>query len=503
MRASGGGGGGGTIVLDPEGLRRSASLLSEAASAYDGSASRLSGTAYPEMPPGVREQVVGAVSAAGSELAAVVPELLESARELQTRALWGDIADRLAAGYDLEDGQLAEFKAAMASGALLRYAEPWQAELARSYAEELQEDEEGSGGVMGFLEDVGGGIADFFEGAFDAVAEPVSMIYRLTPLHSDWTDQWRQLGEGLAYGVTHPVEFGKAIIGLDVLRERGFAYWLGNLAPTAAAAFFTGGAAAAARGASATARTARLVENADDLRRLGAASGRPGRIDYSRGLADDLANFRDNRAFLHEGPLGEELRLVQYFDKSSERASLKWWTSTDEANSMRTIDEVRERLALLPEWGERDAVRTARVPRGTEVEFLHGEAAEQRVAHGAAVRRRRRAVPLPRLRRAMATRDEGDPVTGGYAELAEGARAEAEALRDRWRAGGDADGARLAERLASLLAEARDAAGEGRLPPRDGGFPLTRFVSDYDWGDEGRDVVERVYALQRYWQEHA
>jgi hypothetical protein len=32
------------------------------------------------------------------------------------------------------------------------------------------------------------------------------------------------------------------------------------------------------------------------------------------------------------------------------------------------------------------------------------------------------------------------------------------------------------------------------------GFPLTRFVGEYDWGPDGDELVERVYALQRIWE---
>jgi hypothetical protein len=192
------------------------------------------------------------------------------------------------------------------------------------------------------------------------------------------------------------LEFGKALIGLDALRERGFAYWIGNLAPAAAATVLSGGAAAAVRGGSTTSRLARagaaleritpgarLVENADDLRRLETAAVRAGRLDYSRGFADDLANFAGGKAWLHDGPIDRDLTLVQYFDESSSRASMKWWTSTGSANDMTTIEEVRQRLALLPEWGERDAVRVARVPHGSHVEFLHGTAADQTAQTGA------------------------------------------------------------------------------------------------------------------------
>jgi hypothetical protein len=80
---------------------------------------------------------------------------------------------------------------------------------------------------------------------------------------------------------------------------------------------------------------------------------------------------------LHEGPLDRDLNLVQYPVGDGTAATAKWWTSTGEANAAQTIDDVRERLALLPEWGERESVRVARIPTGTDVEYLYGRAAPQ------------------------------------------------------------------------------------------------------------------------------
>lgn len=40
-------------------------------------------------------------------------------------------------------------------------------------------------------------------------------------------------------------------------------------------------------------------------------------------------------------------------------------------------EDVREALALLSEWGARDAVSLARIPKGSKVTFVVGEAAKQ------------------------------------------------------------------------------------------------------------------------------
>jgi hypothetical protein len=392
MRAIGGGGGGGTIVLDPEGLRRNAALLDQAADAFGTIGGRLRGTAYPEMPPGVREHVVSVVTGAAADLASLPAELTGSARELRTRALWADIADKLSAGVELEGAYLDAFKAARANGDLLRYAEPWQADLANEYAEKLREEEEGSGGVLGFLEDVGGGILEFAEGAWDGIKDPLVMLYELTPLNEDWTDRWGDLGRGLAYGVTHPLEFGEALIGLDVLRERGFSYWLGNLAPTVAAAFFTGGGSAALRG---TRTVSTLVRSSDDVARHAMRMGRGTYVDDAaaaarrvpyRGFDNALENFNPGAVF-HDGPTsGRALVNFHNSERSLEagQRSLGWWGDPDEALRFGTQEGLRDRMALPQNWDDvggrvmaRDEVSIGYVPEGAPTTHLSGTARDQ------------------------------------------------------------------------------------------------------------------------------
>lgn len=70
--------------------------------------------------------------------------------------------------------------------------------------------------------------------------------------------------------------------------------------------------------------------------------------------------------------------IVQYHDGNSQIGngrSLMWWTSTDQANSMNTMRSVKGKPALP--WGERNSVSIARIPAGTEIEYLHGTARSQ------------------------------------------------------------------------------------------------------------------------------
>jgi hypothetical protein len=228
-----------------------------------------------------------------AQLNALPQPILSIAQELRVRAFWAQIADRLEGGYGLSGAALTEFKAAYASGLLTRYAEPWEADLAKAYAKKLH-DEEHPGGFAGFLH----GVGDFFSGAWDAIKDPAVEIYHLSPLSSGWTQQWVDLGKGLEYGVTHPVTFGEELINLQALHDRGFAYWLGNLAPAAAAVMLSGGAAAGLRGAETADRVVSGLAEAD---RLGEADGA---LAQSAKLAQSLGGDHQwTFDVLHPGPL--------------------------------------------------------------------------------------------------------------------------------------------------------------------------------------------------------
>ena len=105
----------------------------------------------------------------------------------------------------------------------------------------------------------------FFKGVYAALKDPAVEIYRLTPVSGGWTSHWSDLGKGLAYGVTHPVEFGEEMIDLQALHDQGFAYWLGNIAPAAAATVLSGGAAGALRSAGAADRVVAGLSETDRL----------------------------------------------------------------------------------------------------------------------------------------------------------------------------------------------------------------------------------------------
>ena len=73
------------------------------------------------------------------------------------------------------------------------------------------------------------------------------MVGGLVGLHGDTSDNWSALGSGLAHGITHPLDLGKAIINWEDLSPGHYSRWAGELVPSIAAAFFTGGGPPASR----------------------------------------------------------------------------------------------------------------------------------------------------------------------------------------------------------------------------------------------------------------
>ena len=58
-------------------------------------------------------------------------------------------------------------------------------------------------------------------------------------------------------------------------------------------------------------------------------------------------------------------------------ASLCYWTTVDEANGITTLNDYMDKLALSKDWGNRNTVKVARIPVGTEVKYAVGTAREQ------------------------------------------------------------------------------------------------------------------------------
>src|SRR4029453_8652426 len=130
----------GRIVIDPTELRRGATRIRDASSELSVAARSLGSLSMPEMPAGVAGEVEAGIASVSSQLQGMAPTLSEDAVELERRAVWAEIADRLQAGYPLEASQLREFLAWMKDGSLLRYATEEQAGLAGGYVGAMYRD---------------------------------------------------------------------------------------------------------------------------------------------------------------------------------------------------------------------------------------------------------------------------------------------------------------------------------------------------------------------------
>jgi len=149
----------------------------------------------------------------------------------------------------------------------------------------------------GLLDRVIDGVGDFFGGVWEGVkgiGETVVMLAKLSTIRmlidpEGWRRDVTDLGKGLRWGITHPVEFGKAIVDWETWKSNPLRAF-GKLVPDIAIALATAGtgtaASASARGASRgihaagdAADAARGLEHGTDAM---ADAGRAGRA------ADDL-----------------------------------------------------------------------------------------------------------------------------------------------------------------------------------------------------------------------
>ena len=185
---------------------------------------------------------------------------------------------------------------------------------------------------------------------------------------------------GIGTTIAHPIRSVKEIASAirEKAKEKGESYVggyiLGEVTQTVAAA----GAAAAAgkglKGAKAAKKTKPKKKN--DLADVGSkgAKNTATTIDYSYKFDRELVNFNDGYEI--RTTVDKELVLVQYSSDAPD-ASLCYWTTVDEANGLTTLDDYMDKLALSKDWGNRNTVKVARIPAGTEAKYAVGTAREQ------------------------------------------------------------------------------------------------------------------------------
>lgn len=113
-----------------------------------------------------------------------------------------------------------------------------------------------------------------------------------------------------------------------------------------------------------------------------------GPIDNPLGLGGGHGSFGPESVRAETINLKSDLLVVQYYDSSKQLGdnkddrSLKYWEATNTAQLSTLTDPshreaVKERSALLNEWGGRDMVQVALIPAGTEVHLISGPASPQ------------------------------------------------------------------------------------------------------------------------------
>ncbi|MEZ4873003.1 MAG: pre-toxin TG domain-containing protein [Bdellovibrionales bacterium] len=99
------------------------------------------------------------------------------------------------------------------------------------------------------------------------------------------------------------------------------------------------------------------------------------RINYSSHIEREVRNFEPGYRRI-QGAIDEDLILVKFHD-SENMGTMKYWTTLEQSNSISTIDDLHEQLALARVWGARDVVSVAKIPKGTEVSAIKGMARPQ------------------------------------------------------------------------------------------------------------------------------
>lgn len=128
MRTTRGPGGfGGRILVNAADLRRSSKRLRALAGDLNALGGRLQHSYFPAMPAEVAADARATIDAVFALVNGLGDPLAARASELDVRALWTEIADEVIAGAPLSDAQLQAFIAALQTGALVRYVEPWEA----------------------------------------------------------------------------------------------------------------------------------------------------------------------------------------------------------------------------------------------------------------------------------------------------------------------------------------------------------------------------------------
>jgi hypothetical protein len=218
-----------------------------------------------------------AMDANGPDIAAI-PGLVVQAGALQLEALSirGEAAAAAERAQEATRRAAAEFDAVTAMAPSVKRA-------IREYLEEHTEEAEDRG---------------LIQCGVDEVKETGGLLGNLVnPFGDNFGESWSNLGKGTWWLVTHPVDGGKMMIGLDTLQNEGADCWIGEAAPGLVLTVLSGGAGAAGRAGTVANKAEDVAGAATDVRR-------------AAGLAETLGDSRKVSQVLDEVVPADAIRKV-------------------------------------------------------------------------------------------------------------------------------------------------------------------------------------------------
>jgi hypothetical protein len=237
----------------------------------------------------------------------------------------------------------------------------------------------------GLLDKMIGGAGEFFGGVWEGVkgiGDTVVMIAKLSTIRAiidpeGWKRDATELGKGLVWGVTHPVEFAKAIVDWETWKSNPLRA-LGRLVPDAALALATGGTSAgptgASRGARALERLRRLVPRRrrlpDDWPRdipLGGPGGRrygPATGSGPLGREPKWEAFKNSfrSGSYTANTYDQPRRLYRVYGGTSANPLSPYWTPVRPTGRLQAHSD-----SALPDGNTAERIVTIEVPPGVEM----------------------------------------------------------------------------------------------------------------------------------------
>jgi hypothetical protein len=321
-------------------------------------------------------------------------DLFESAEAATAR--WRDAVDRYesaqrraeASGDDEEMARAAAMsspggdpgagdrEAAQSMLAAARAAVTAEGERAAARLEEQWQDAPNEPGLFDKIAGWGG---EFVGGVWDSVWGTAEFLWSVSTVRmiidpEGWARDVTALGQGLWYGITHPVEFGKILLDWDTWAENP-ARALGRLVPDLLLTLATGGGAAVARGTRAANALRRVAGMADEAGDLATVANRADELGDMARFADRLGPDQlptDGRlgrlvdGYEPHGDLAPDAFLRRHFDPDARGGQGGWRYPDNDGFDGPRLDHTPQPGDVVDRFGPSSGRYTS--PDGTPIE---------------------------------------------------------------------------------------------------------------------------------------